>query len=182
MFKFYPKILYKIDDFDYLKVTDVSFYSKIRDYVTSFGLTNGRLYTIKNGETPALLSYKMYGTTRFDYSILLLNDIRNVYDEWPKDDSSFNEYLIEKYGSIANAKNTQAFFYRSDKKRISQQSWLELIDPNKYSETFYDYEIRLNSEKAEIKMLDYNLMVSFEVELRQLTSKLIAEELNRMQK
>jgi len=182
MLKFYPKILYKVDDFDYLKVTDISFYSKIKDFVSSFGLTNGRLYTIKNGETPSILSYKMYGTTRYEYSIMILNDIRNLYDEWPKDEASFKEYIEQKYGSISNARNTQSVYYRSDSKKLSKESWLNLADPDKYYETQYDKELRMNGEKARIKLLDFNLMVSFEVELRQLTAKLVAEELNRMQK
>lgn len=179
MFKFYPKLLYKVDEYDYFKVSDINFYSKIRDYVLSFGLTNGRPYTIKDGEAPSLVSYKLYGTTRYDYGLLILNDIRNIYDEWPRTEKSFNEYIELKYGSVSAAKSTGAKYYRSDGKKVSQEKWLQLTDGGKYYETNYDYEIKLNDEKAKIKTLDYNLMISFEVELRQMTSRLVAEEINR---
>lgn len=180
MFQFYPKMLYQVDDYDYLKVTDISFYAKIKDFVSSFGNTNGRPYTVQNGEAPPLVSYKMYGTSRFDYSILMLNDIRNLYDEWPRSDSNMNEYLEEKYGSIANAKNSQYLFYRGDGIRLSKDSWLQLADSAKYFESYYDYEIRRNREKSRIKLLDYGSMLNFEVNLRQVTAKLISEEINRM--
>lgn len=179
MFKFYPKLLYKVDDHDYFKVSDINFYSKIRDFVQSFGLTNGRPYIVKNGEAPSLVSYKLYGTTKFDYSLMVLNDIRNLYDEWPKTEASFNEYIIQKYGSISNAKSLDRNFYRSDGKKISQEAWLQLTDSGKYSETYYDHEIKLNDQKSRIKTLDFNLMISFEVELRQMTSKLLSAELNK---
>lgn len=181
MFRSFPKIIYKIDDFDYLKVSDISFYSKLKDFVISFGYTSGRPYIIQNGDPPATVSYKIYNTTRFDYSIMILNNKRNLFDEWPRSEQSFLEYIEAKYGTIGNAQNTQAFFYRGDGKRVSRETWLSLVDSAKYFETFYEYETRLNDEKSRIKLVDYNIMLSFDVELRQLTAKLMAEELNKAQ-
>lgn len=181
MLKFYPKILYKIDDFDYLKVTDVGFYYKIKDFISSFASSNGRPHIVQNGETPSSLSYRVYGNSKYDYSIMLLNDIRNLYDEWPRGEKAFNEYIVQKYGSVASAKNTQAVYYRSDGKKLSREAWLQLLDGGKYFDSQYDYETKLNDEKAKIKLVDFNYIIAFEVELRQLTSKLIAEELNKVQ-
>lgn len=182
MLKFYPKILYKINDYDYLKVSDISFYAKIRDFVRTFGLSNGRKYTIQDGDAPAIVSHKIYDTSRFDYSILILNNIRNLYDEWPRSDLAFKEYIEAKYGSVDTAKNTQLNFYRSDRKQVSRETWFQLTDSGKYFETIYDYELKLNDQKAKIRLLDYTTILSFEVELRQLTSKLIAEEIQKTQK
>ena len=179
MLKYYPKILYQIDDFDYLKVSDISFYFKIKDFVSSFGYESGRPYTIQNGESPSVLSHKVYGTSRFDLYILIFNNIRNVYNEWPKSSSSFNIFLEEKYGSITYAKSNIANYYRSDGIKLSIDSWNQLVDAGKYTESYFEYESIINNAKSQIKLLDYNLMINFEVELGRLTNVLISQELNR---
>ena len=173
MFQFYPKIYYRINDYDYLRVKDISIYTKIKDYVASYAGVTQTNYTVENGETPDYVSYKLYGTPKFDYILLILNDIRNFYDEWPRNRMDLLEYIEEKYGSLTYAQSNYANYYRSDGIKVSRDMWFELVDSGKYFETYYDYEERVNREKGQIKVMSYNYAVNFEVELQEYLNNVV---------
>jgi hypothetical protein len=167
MFNYYPKVYYRINDFDYLKVRDICIYTKLKDYVARFGSVVSTTYSIQNDETPNYVSYKLYGTPKFDYIILMLNDIRNVYDEWPRNTKDFIDYIEEKYGSLTYAQSNYANYFTSDGITISKDAWLELVDPGKYYESYYDYEEKINKAKTQIKVMSHSYAISFEVELQE---------------
>lgn len=174
MFYFYPKIYYKINNYDYLKVTDLSVATKIKDIVKRFGQTNPRPYVIKDGESPDLVSNRVYGTPKYDYIVLLTNEIRNVYDEWPKSYKVLMEYIELKYGNITYARDNYAKYYTSDKEEISEAAWAEqsLSDPYYYRLSYYDYEVQLNDAKSKINILNPGLVVQFEVQLQEMLSEI----------
>ena len=66
----------------------------IIDVVTAF-----EYYQVTDNETPSQLAEKIYGEAELDWVILTTNNIINVQDEWPIDNNSFNNYLLDKYGS-----------------------------------------------------------------------------------
>ena len=104
MFQFYPKTLYLFNDFDYQKVVDLNVSAQISDYVKSYrGSPGVRQYIVSNGERPEVISYKLYGTTKYDYLLLIFNEIESFYDEWPRDDQTLKKYIEKKYGSISAA-------------------------------------------------------------------------------
>jgi len=52
------------------------------------------------GDTrPDQLAETYYGDSRYDWVILVANNIIDIRNEWPMDDLTFRKYLIEKYGS-----------------------------------------------------------------------------------
>ncbi len=174
MFYFYPKIYYKINNYDYLRVTDISVTTKVKSLVNNYRQTSLRPYTIKDGETPDLVSYRTYGTPKYDYIVLMTNEIHSYYDEWPMSYKVLNDYIEQKYGSISYAKNNYAKYFTSDGDEISADAWAEqsLTDPLYYRTTYYDHEVQLNEEKSRIRLLNPSLVVTFEVELQQLMSSL----------
>ena len=48
---------------------------------------------------PDQLAYTLYGDPRFDWVILVTNNITKVRDQWPLNDIDFRKYCLEKYGS-----------------------------------------------------------------------------------
>ncbi len=48
---------------------------------------------------PDQLAYTLYGDPRFDWVILITNNITKVRDQWPLKDNDFRKYCLEKYGS-----------------------------------------------------------------------------------
>lgn len=55
-------------------------------------------YDIKDGESPEVLSTKIYGTPFNHWLILMLNDIIDVESQWPLDGKQMAKYLNNKYG------------------------------------------------------------------------------------
>jgi hypothetical protein len=168
MFNIYPKIQYQISSYDTVRSVDINASAKIKDYFTKYKLTSIRPYFINDGESPDLVSHKVYGTPKFGYLIMMTNNIYSIYDDWPKSTSAFKKFIVDKYGSIANASDTDLYFYTGEKLVISQESWSALTDdPKKFKETAMEYEKRINTEKSFIKILDYKYAVQFEAGLQE---------------
>lgn len=72
--------------------------AKIRDDVIDI-VTAFEYYQVTENETPNQVAEKIYGDPELDWVILTTNNIINVQDEWPITSNSFNNYLLDKYGS-----------------------------------------------------------------------------------
>jgi len=67
-------------------------------------------YLISDSDTPEILADKVYGNPEAHWLILMTNDIVDPQYDWPLNSTNFNNYIIKKYGSIANAQ-TQIHHY-----------------------------------------------------------------------
>jgi hypothetical protein len=56
-------------------------------------------YNIEEDERPDQVAQKLYGNPELDWVVLTVNNIININDDWPVSKSSFDNYLIAKYGS-----------------------------------------------------------------------------------
>ena len=62
---------------------------------------------IRDGERPDQLSQRLYGTTSFHWTFLLLNpQIKNIWDDWPMGSSQLIEYCTNKYQYLVADTNT----------------------------------------------------------------------------
>lgn len=55
------------------------------------------VYEIRDGETPSILAQKFFSDPFYDWVILLVNNITDVYSQWPKDNESLSNYVNDKY-------------------------------------------------------------------------------------
>ena len=72
--------------------------AKLRTDIESI-ITGFEYYTIEENERPDQVAQKIYGDPELDWVILITNNIINIQNDWPISKSSFDNYLIEKYGS-----------------------------------------------------------------------------------
>ena len=105
------KYFTNVPDFDYVSRLPDSKY--ISDYVQTknlfrrvkmseeiFGdLTFFKKIIVRDGERPDVVAYRAYGNANLDWLVMLSNNIINYETEWPMDSVSFNNYLLNKYGS-----------------------------------------------------------------------------------
>ena len=68
---------------------------------------------------------------------------------------------------------TIAYYYDGDGNYVSQDSWNALTDPKKYVETIYEYELRLNDKKSQIKILDPSLILKVETTIQEILNSSI---------
>jgi hypothetical protein len=101
----------------------------------------------------------------------LSNDIYNIYDEWPRNSVDFDEYLIEKYGSIATTLSTVQYYYNASKDIIDATTYNALSVSQRSSETIYEYELRANNNKSKIKLIRPNIIGGIQSELKSLLYK-----------
>ena len=86
---------------DYVKTKNLFKRVKLSDEI--FGeLTYFNKYTIKNQERPDSVAYNVYKDSNLDWLVMLSNNIINLQTEWPLDQVSYNNYLLNKYGSYEN--------------------------------------------------------------------------------
>lgn len=56
-------------------------------------------YTIQEGEKAEEIAYHYYGDANYVWLVYLANNIVDPYHEWPMDEETFHNYLIDKYQS-----------------------------------------------------------------------------------
>lgn len=86
-------------------------------------------YTIVNDERADQIADSYYGDASYDWLIYLGNNIVDPQNEWPKSENVFNDFLILKYGSIANTIQQTAFYqvsYDMDDSIISLSTYTAL--------------------------------------------------------
>ena len=105
------KYFTNVPDFDYVSRLPDSKY--ISDYVQTKNLfrrvkmseeifadlTFFKKIIVRDGERPDVIAYRAYNNANLDWLVMLSNNIINYETEWPMDSVSFNNYLLNKYGS-----------------------------------------------------------------------------------
>lgn len=98
-FQSYPKISYvfNINGIDQLRiikdiVLNVRFRQKILDNVALFDE-----YVIQDGLSPELISEKLYGTPLHHWTIMLVNERFDRFEDFPVSDETLASYTVKKY-------------------------------------------------------------------------------------
>lgn len=110
-------------------------------------------YIIADEERPDTVSVRLYGTPTFTWTILLVNNIQSLYD-WPLSTDEMTDYLISKYGSLANARSGTRYYYTVEQDRVDQTTYDALPAARKGDVlTPYEYELQENDRKRRIKVI-----------------------------
>ena len=89
---------------DYVEVKNLFKRGKLRPDI--FGnLTFFTKYSIIGDERPDNVAYKAYDDSTLDWVILLANNILNIQSEWPLPQTSFDQLMLDKYGSYNDLYN-----------------------------------------------------------------------------
>ena len=55
-------------------------------------------YDIKDGETPEIVSERVYGSPNYHWLIMVFNDIYDYIEDWPMSSHQLEQYCTQKYG------------------------------------------------------------------------------------
>jgi len=171
IYTYFPKINYKIDEYDSLRAIDITSAIKIKDYLKSYRGILFTPYIVKNGDRPDIVSNKLYGNPNYDWIILIANDMYSVYDDWPINSFDLDTFIIEKYGSIASALSTVKYYYNSSLDIIDETTYTNLALNARMSETQYEYELRVNSNKSKIKVVKRSLITAITSDLNTISKR-----------
>lgn len=67
-------------------------------------------YKVESGTRSDVVAHAYYGDQDVDWLIYLANGIVDPYYGWPMSDDQFEEYIVNKYGSVQVAKNKVAYW------------------------------------------------------------------------
>jgi hypothetical protein len=152
---------------DYLLVKNIFRRVKLRDDLQNV-FTVFNKYQIKDGERPDTVAKEVYGSTQYDWIVLISAGIINVRNEWPLSDKQIYDYAEEIYGNELNS----IHHYETKEVRDSLDrlifpkgkvvdSDFTIPDPNVPTQTInpvigisnYEYEVRKNNDKRGIYIL-----------------------------
>ena len=95
----------------------------------------------------------------------------SVYDDWPRNSFDLESYIIEKYGSLSSAMSTVKYYYNSSLDIIDETTYNNLASNARRSETQYEYELRVNSNKAKIKVVKRSLITAITSDLNTIAKR-----------
>jgi hypothetical protein len=152
---------------DYLLVKNIFRRVKLRDDLKNV-FTIFNKYQIKDGARPDTVAKEVYGSTQYDWVVLISADIINVRNEWPLSDKQVYNYAEEIYGNELNA----IHHYETKEVKDSQDRLIlpkgKVVDsdftipnPNIPAQKInpvtgisnYEYEVRKNNDKRGIYIL-----------------------------
>ncbi len=156
---------------DYITVKNLFKRVKLRDDVYN-DLTHFVDYNIFADQQPNDVAYDIYEDEDLGWLVLLANNIVNVYEEWPLNQQSFENYLLDKYGSY---EGIEAVHHYETEELVDGRGAVivpkGLRVPEDYSISFFDvsqartatnftyevtnkeYEIQLQEDKRRIRYL-----------------------------
>ncbi|MFZ9353430.1 MAG: baseplate wedge protein 53 [Candidatus Nanopelagicales bacterium] len=178
-FKYLPDILYptldgtKNSSHDYTKIKNIFKRPSIPESVLK-NYAAFENYNIIGDDRPDIVSYKYYDDPKYDWIILIANNIQNIRNEWPMTQSDLNNYLFQKYteaqlSAIHHYETTEvknslgAVILKAGLKVSSdfQFNYTETIGGVPQTKkvnpvvdiTNYEYELNLNDAKRSIIMI-----------------------------
>ena len=126
-------------------------------------------YDVKEGERADVIAEKYYGDATLDWLIYLTNQIIDPHFDWHLTYKEFNEFIKKKYGSIEYAqtnihsyyqitqpkfRNVDGSFAQERTVRVDNTAFINIPINERYSKTYFDYELGLNEEKMKIRIID----------------------------
>lgn len=127
----FPKILYDIDGkqlSNYQTVTNIFFRVRVIREILG-NISAYYEYLVKDDDTPEILADKVYNNPEAHWIILLANNIVDPQYDWPLNSTNFNNYIINKYGSIENAQTT---YHHYEKVVTREESFSGTVVENRF--------------------------------------------------
>jgi|TARA_R100000030_G_scaffold25217_1_gene18321 hypothetical protein len=167
---------------------------KIRDDLSDV-ILGFEKYTIQNNERPDQVAEKVYGNVNYDWVLLLVNNIINVYDEWPMTEQELYNYMVRKYGKdeVESIHHWETQEIRSTRGDIQLRAGFEVTEDFQYMRpdgtmvpkaelirplSNYDYESGLNDYKRGIHVLKPQFLNAFVEEFEELVDYLPSNEVD----
>ena len=154
-FSAFPKIYYDAaGQGDYKLVTNLLRRVQIKEGLKESAALFD-LYDIQGEDTPESVSEQYYGDQKYYWIILLFNNVKDRFYDWPMSSVQFEAYINDKYSDFNGihhyevAQSSGATSSFDDSHNIQVNSTVS----GSTSVTNYDYESRLQAKKSRIKLI-----------------------------
>ena len=167
-FSKFPFILYdSVGDGNFKFVTNllrrVGLRAKVKSNVLLFDT-----YDIRSGQTPEEIADKLYDDPELHWVILMVNDITDRYHQWPLNENQFQAYINDKYDNIDAVHHYETTQTSGDTTLKIDVGTVNTDYPSATAITNYEYEVALEDEKRQIRLLDPRYIDQFIEEFERL--------------
>ena len=118
-------------------------------------------YDVKEGEMPEHIAHKLYGNSELHWIVLMVNNITDLYRDWPMPVPNFLRFLNDKYDNpdgIHHYEITQTSGNTTIKVNVGANNDNY---PSATPITNREYEESLQDEKRKIRLLDQRYVQLF---------------------
>jgi len=159
---------------EYILIKNIFRRAKIRDDLQNI-MTIFNKYEIRDGERPETIAEEVYGSTSYDWVVIITSGITNIRDQWPLSSRDLYRFSERKYGSNINAiHHYETTEVKDSKGRLILNSGLEvnsnftIPNPSSPENTInpvigisnYEYETKENNKKSLIYLLKKSYLQS----------------------
>ncbi len=172
-FEQFPLMVYDIKANNHYKlVPDIFRRVKAKNKIKN-NITLLDSYDVADGEKPEHVAYKIYGDTDFFWVVCMINNIENVYYDWPLSNLQFENYIKDKYddpNGIHHWERTQSSGPQigAGPEDYSHKIECNSTDAGAGAVSNYEYEVRKQDKKRQIKILEPKYLDVFVREFKQL--------------
>lgn len=120
-------------------------------------------YTMSDGETLESISYSLYGSVEYYWTILIINTLFDRFYDFPLSNDQFNNYIINKYGSISAAESQYKYYVNdpyAGTLEVNLQTYTASSLP-KSTQDLYDWELTQNEAKRSFKVINKQYLQNF---------------------
>jgi hypothetical protein len=129
-------------------------------------------YQVRDGELPHMISHRLYGTVEYWWTIMLMNNIFDFDNQWPRSQKQLYEYIERKYpgqdntevhhyinpqGLVADLLSLRIEYGLTDDAAVIDRAGLETI-------SIEEYEIAANDVKRNIILVDPDYIQTVQTE------------------
>lgn len=147
---------------DFVEVKNLFRKLSISEYVYS-NATFFTKYTIIGDDRPDNVAYELYNDATLDWLVLTMNNVTNIFTDWPLTHQNLESYMLDKYGSTENIYSVK--HYETEEVTDSVGKVIMPagnIVPEDFSITFYDS----NYKTEVIRTLIANPVTNYQYEQR----------------
>jgi len=156
-FKSMKGLVYPIHD-NQIVVTDI--FKRVGLKTPVVGKLALEKYYIDDGNTPEDIAKIFYNNVYYHWVILVVNDIVNVYEEWPKPEAALLDYVRDKYGA-ATENYDHHYALAEDTSIIVDYDAAKIVSGEYVAISNYQYELELNENKRQISILSPDYLKEF---------------------
>lgn len=109
-------------------------------------------YLVADFDTPEQIALRKYGDPLLHWTILYINEIADIYSDWPMSEVSLQKFCEEKYGS---AINDTAYSLKLPEQIVMDKIAIEKLYGSEYvyDVSNMEHERQINEQKRLIKLI-----------------------------
>jgi len=169
-FSYFPQIYYDaVGDGNFKIVTNILRRVKVKQGLKEVGAFFDE-YDVDSEMTPEIVSEQVYGNQKYYWIILLFNEVKDRYYDWPLTASQFETYVNDKYDDINGIHHYEITQESGSTTSIDDSHKIQVNSTvsGATAVTNYEYEERLQNKKRRIRLLKPEFLELFVEEFKTL--------------